>query len=290
MSGRIPEASIQALLKEIAGLKNTETRLVSLGDWISAGDDYIPIVCTSGEAETILSSGKLNLFLAGPQTDPGLIALCRKMNISVLFSADNPAASAVLKQARSAFDHRTPVTFAPDASLVSKGRVSIDAGTVENIVKNVSSAKTALIGGADTLQQSLGHLPVELTRALIGQDYAVASWGDAALWMLKQELPAGTLESQEGPLSAVRALAAIGKLSDLKGICFTGLKNCREFTLALGLAALGLKVSVAVPLPIWGSEKVRMALKDNLAVMDGSLAHYDHPAQADEILDWFLQS
>jgi len=290
LSGLIPEASIHALLEEIDGLKNSEVRLVSLGDWISAGDDFIPIACTSGEAETILSSGKLNLLLAGPQTDPGLVSLCRKMNISVLFSADNPVAAAVLTQARTAFDHRAPVSFAPNASLVSEGRVSIDASKIESIVKNVSSTKTALIGGADTLQQSFGHLPVELTRALIGQDHAIASWGDAALWMLKQELPTGILESREGPLSAVRVLATLGKLSDLKGICFTGLKNSREFTLALGLAALGLKVSIAVPLPIWGSEKVRMALKDNLAAMGGSLTHYDHPAQADEILDWFLQS
>ncbi len=55
--------------------------------------------------------------------------------------------------------------------------------------------------------------------------------------------PPRVLDAQDGPLAAVKALAAAGKLADLKGICFTGLKACREFTLALGLAALGLKVA-----------------------------------------------
>ena len=102
--------------------------------------------------------------------------------------------------------------------------------------------------------------------------------------------PSRILDAEEGPLTAVRALAAAGKLSDLKGICFTGLKSCREFTLALGLAALGLKVSVAVPLPLWGSATVRTTLRKSLAAAGGILAHFDHPAQADEILDWFLRA
>jgi hypothetical protein len=131
---------------------------------------------------------------------------------------------------------------------------------------------------------------VELAKALRGEHHAVASWGDAALWMVKQDLPVGILEVKEGPLTAVRSLAAAGKLADLKGICFTGLRDCREFTLALGLAALGLKVAVAEPLPLWGSEKVRILLRKNLAAAGGILAHFDHPVQADEILDWFLRS
>jgi hypothetical protein len=46
---------------------------------------------------------------------------------------------------------------------------------------------------------------------------------------------------------------------------------------------------MAVPLPLWGSEKVRNLLQEKLAANGGSLTHYDHPAQAEEILDWFIK-
>ena len=59
--------------------------------------------------------------------------------------------------------------------------------------------------------------------------------------------------------------------------------------LALGLAALGIKVAIAVPLPLWGSETVRTALKETLAAAGGTLAHFDHPAQADELLELFIK-
>jgi hypothetical protein len=248
------------------------------------------MVCTSGEAETVLASGKLNLLLTGPQSDPGLMALCGKMNVPLVLSGDHPGAAAILNQARAAFDRRVPMPFTPDAALIGSGKISLGAAEVEAALQDSPSAKIALLGGADTLLQSLGHLPVELAKALRGGDHSVTSWGDAALWMVKQELPVGILDADEGPLAAVRTLAANGKLSALKGICFTGLKGCREFTFALGLAALGLKVLVAVPLPLWGSSKVRTMLREDLAASGGILAHFDHPAKADEILDWFLRS
>jgi hypothetical protein len=290
LAGRVPAGQIQALLKAAAGGKKPEVRLVSLGEWLPAGDGFLPIVCTSGEAETVLSSGRINLLLAGPQCDPGIPALCAGMKVSVLMSSDNPVAVAVLKQARAAFDSRVPSTFSPDAGLIGEGSVSIGASEIQAALKDGASAKIALVGGMDTLLQSLGHLPVELAKALRGEDHVVASWGDAALWMLKQELPVTILEAQEGPLAAVRALAAAGKLSEIKGICFTGLKDCREFTRALGLAALGLKVSLAVPIPLWGSEKVRTALRESLAAVGGILAHFDHPVQGEELLEWFLRA
>jgi hypothetical protein len=290
MAGAIPDALVRALVEEAAGLKNPEVRLVSLGDWIPAGNDVVPIVCTSGEAETVLASGRFNLLLAGPRTDPGLLALCTKMNVPLVSSVDTSGAAAIIKQARAAFDRRIPASFAPDATLIGKGKLSLGAAEVETALKDGRSTKVALLGGADTLLQSLGHLPVELAKALRGENHAVASWGDAALWMVKADLPVGILDADEGPLSAVRVLAAKGKLTALKGICFTGLKDCREFAFALGLAALGLKVSLAVPLPLWGSEKVRTTLRENLAAAGGLLTHLDHPAKADELLDWFLRS
>jgi hypothetical protein len=166
--------------------------------------------------------------------------------------------------------------------------VNLDAKAVEASLKG--SAKIALLGGADTLFQSLGHLPVELAKALRGEEHDVATWGDAALWMMKQDLPVGILDAQNGPMTAVQALAGSGRLPALKGVCFTGLRDVREFGLALGMAALGLKILVATPLPLWGSEKVRTALRENLAAMGGILAHFDHPAKADEILDWFIRA
>ena len=290
LSGQIPPALVQALMKKSSGLKNPEVRLISLGDWIPAGGDFIPIVCTSGEAETVLASGKLNLLLAGPQSDPGLTALCGTMQMPLVLSNDNPGAAAILDQARAAFNRRIPVSFTPDAALISTGSVSLGSAEAQSALQIGPSAKIALLGGADTLLQSFGHLPVELAKALRGEGHAVSSWGDAALWMVKQELPVGILDANEGPLTAIRALAAKRKLSALKGICFTGLKGCREFTFALGLAAIGMKVLVAVPLPFWGSKKVRATLREDRAVAGGILSHFDHPAKADEILDWFLRS
>jgi hypothetical protein len=287
VTGQIPQAMIEALLKETASLKNPEFRLISLGDWIPAGDDFLPIACSTGEAETVLSSGRLNLILAGDRTDPGIFSLCGKMNLPVVSCGKNGTAE-IVKRARGAFDHRIRSNFAPDAALIGKGRLSL--GTKEVATSLKGSNKIALLGGVDTLLQSLGHLPVELAKALCGEDHNVASWGDAALWMMKQELPVGILDPQDGPLTAVHALVEAGRLPALKGICFTGLRNGREFTFALGLAALGVKVMVATPLPLWGSRKVRTTLQDNLAAVGGILTHFDHPAQADEILDWFIRS
>ena len=271
-------------------MKNPKARLVSLGDWIPTGRSFLPIACTSGEAETVLSSGKVNLLLAGPGCDPGLWALCGKMNVPVL-KADAPtAAEELIAQARAAFDRRDPVAFAPDHALIGEGIVRLGMSDVQDTLAGSSSAKIALVGGVDTPFQSFGHLPSELAKALIGEGYTVASWGDAALWLAKQDISATTLGPQDGPVSAVSALAAAGRLTDLKGICFTGLESCRELTLALGLAALGLKVAVAVPLPLWGSATVRTALRENLAAAGGILNHYDHPAQGEELLSWFLRA
>ena len=101
--------------------------------------------------------------------------------------------------------------------------------------------------------------------------------------------PVQILDNEQGPMLAVKALADSGKLKQLKGICFVGLKSCRDLAMAVGLAAFGLRVCVATPLPLWGSEKVRKLLDDKLAIAGGSLMHFDHPAQAQEIVDWFTK-
>jgi hypothetical protein len=290
MTGRFPNAFVEALLKETALPKNRDVKLISLGDWIPAGEGYLPIACTSGEAELLLSAGNVNLVLAGAQSDPGLLALAAQTAVPVLPGTLDQKATAVLRMARSSSGRRGPSPFAPDAALIGEAKVSFGAREVKAALGAGSARKIALIGGADTLSQSLGHLPVELTKALIGEGYSIAAWGDAALWAIKQDLPVGILAPEEGPLNAISVLVTAGKLADLKAICFTGLRRCRDLSFALGLAALGMKVSVAVPLPLWGSEEVRAILKKNLAASGGVLAHFDHPAQADEILDWFLRS
>jgi hypothetical protein len=106
----------------------------------------------------------------------------------------------------------------------------------------------------------------------------------------KQTSPVRILDDREGPLLAVKALAGSGRLKDLKGVCFTGLKSCRDLAVALGLATLGIRVCVAVSLPLWGSEGGRKLLEEKLGAQGGSLTHFDHPAQAEEILDWFLKN
>jgi len=290
VTGRIPQADVEALLKETAGLKNPEVHLLSLGDWIPAGEGFLPIACTAGEAETVLTSGKLNLILAGDGCDPGILALCGKMKLPIVSFANNAGAAEILKRAGDAFNRRIPDAFTFDAALITEGKVNFEKNDVLSALKSGGSARIALIGGADTPLLSLGHLPTELAKALRAEDHAVASWGDAALWMMKQEIPVGVLDAEEGPMTAVRTLTDAGRLPSLKGICFTGLRNNREFTLALGLAAVGLKVLIATPLPLWGSEKVRTLLRDNLAVAGGILTHFDRPVRPDEVLDWFLRS
>ena len=135
-----------------------------------------------------------------------------------------------------------------------------------------------------------------MASSLQGEGYGIAGWGDAALWMIKRGLaspkqtpPVRILDDREGPMLAVKTLAGAGRLKDLKGVCFAGLKSCQDLAVALGLAALGIRVGVAVPLPLWGSDGVRKLLGEKLAAQGGSLTHFDHPAQAQEILDWFLK-
>ena len=39
--------------------------------------------------------------------------------------------------------------------------------------------------------------------------------------------------------------------------------------------------------PLWGSEKVRSLLTKRLAAVGGVLSHLDHPAEPQEVLEWF---
>jgi len=276
-------------LQQGASAPSSSVRLVSLGDWIPLADGFLPIACTSGEAELLLTSGRINLLLAGGGTDPSIFELCRRLEIPLVVPLEDEEVEDLLRLAK---EHggRSEKGFSPDPSLVQETSVSMDLriGSQESAL--------ALLGGVDTPQQPLGWIPTEVGAALRGE-YHLGSWGDAALWMLKKGLvlpgkgqPAfHILDDRQGPQRAINSLAAAGGLKNLKGICFTGLKDCRDLAVALGLASLGLRICLGVPIPIWGSERVRHILAENLSRVDGVLTHFDHPPEAQEILDWFLK-
>ena len=288
---------IEALLQESSRKSSLRVQLVSLGDWIRTNDGFLPFACTSGEAELLLISGKINLIVAGSGTDPSISELCRHIEVPMVADQEVQEAGEVLRLARQSNNIPTPPSFNPDPALVQEARVIMAAKDLEDSLKRKGSAvRLALLGGADTPQLSFGWIPVEVASALGAEDCLVAGWGDAALWMLKNGLiseghkqPVRILDPYQGPLLALEAMAILGRLDDLRGICFTGLKACRDLSVALGLASLGLKVSVAVPLPLWGSERVRNFLADKLAAGGGLLTHFDHPAHAQEVLDWFTK-
>jgi len=268
---------------------------VSLGDWITDDTGFVPIACTSGEAELLTSAGCMDLMVTGSSAENGLVDLCSTLNIPTVATGDEAQLNNAVKLACEHSEKRSRTDFQPDASLVGEGRV---AGTneLEQAFKDMGDKKVALVGGADSPHLSFGWIPVEVAKALAGLDIQVSGWGDTALWMIKDGLAsienpsaAFILDPFEGPMQAVRTLRSANKLKNLKGVCFTGLKGCGDFAVALGLAGLGLDVCVASPIPLWGSESVRNLLSEILSASGGSLHPFDHPPHAQEILDWFTE-
>jgi hypothetical protein len=287
---------LKAVLAEVNRSLSGGGQLVSLGEFIPLEGSYLPCVCTSGESELVLSSGQIKLLIAGPGTDPSILELCRTLNIPSASSLDPKSARNLAAKVKERGGAPAQSPFNPQPSMVEETEAAGSASLLEEFFKKMPAKKLALLGGADHPYHPLGWIPTEVTPVLQGKGFAVSSWGDGALWMVKKGLaspkmksPVQILGGQHGPVLALKALAASGRLKDVKGVCFTGLKSCQDLGVALGLAGMGLKVSVAVPLPLWGSEKVRNLLQEKLAALGGSLTHYDHPAQAEEILDWFIK-
>ncbi len=296
VTGQPPQKVIDSLLKKVSRDAPPSIQLVSVGDWVPLKDGFMPCACTSGEAELLISSRNIHLVLAGPGTDPSIPQLCRKLGLPLVTAEGAPDGGEIIRLARSFHSTNSQTSLKPDVSLVGEGRVMTAVQELKSRLKKDASAGVALIGGPDSLQQSLGHLPIELATALRGEGRLIAAWGDAGLWMIKGGLaseesrsPVAVLDPNQGPLMAVKALAGAGKIEDLQGICFNGLKGCRDLSTAVGLAGLGLRVCVAAPLPLWGSETVRHLLTDKLSAAGGSLTHFDHPAQAEVVLEWFLK-
>ena len=292
--GKVTRETIESLVEAADQQTDANYQVLSLGDWIPLKDRYLPFVCSSGEAELVLSTGKIGYLLAGPGTDPGVIDACKRLEVPITEVGDTPGPQQILEAAQVYHSRHKQAAFSPDVSLVDGGRVTGSVDALKTLFERAGDRKVAIIGGSDMPHQPHGWIPVELAKALRSRDIQIAAWGDAATWMIKdglcsdaQETPVIVLEPETGPLRAVDALQQLGKQENLVGICFSGLKECRDLSAALGLAAMGVRVNVATPIPLWGSEAVRKLLTEKLSACGGELAHYDHPAQPEEILDWF---
>jgi len=296
IAGRLPPKLVEALGSAVARKSGDPVGLVTLGDWVSAGNGYLPIACSSAEAELLLSSHSIHFLVAGTGADPGLIETAAKMNVPTAEAVDKSDAAEILKSARQfhAQAPRPEIIF--EAYQAGEGKVSAAGKEWTRHAGKKSKTRLALLGGSDSLQYPLGYLPVELAMALQGAGLKVAGWGDAAIWMLKNGLtsrengnPVSILDPCRGPLQIIEDPAFSEKPDLLKGICFTGSRDCCDFPVALGLALLGFNVALADPIPIWGSSNVRSRLADLLATNGGRLTGFDHPVEARELLEWFTK-
>jgi len=277
-------AVVDGLLKA-AG---TRTSVVSLGMWVG-GKALLPMACTFGEAELVISSGAIDAVVYGPVAGAAVPALCAKLGIPA-FAVGNADAKKLVAAGAKAHGKGG---FAADPAQVAEGEM-VTSAAVAKALKADTKRDLAVIGGPDTLQQSLGWLPTELPPALAAAKCRVATWGDAALWMAKRsfagpgaDVEAFVLDDARGPLDALEAAATAGGLKRLRGIAFTALGGTLDFATALGAAALGARVCVAQPLPLWGSEVTRQALAEAVGKCGGTFAHFDHPATVDEVRAWF---
>lgn len=294
VSGQPSAEFVAALGNEMKKDSAPAAQLIALGEWIELEERFLPIGCTSGESELLLSSGVIHLLVAGPATDAGMLELCEKMNIPVVAAGNVADAGEIVQRAKRSLESRSQLDLFTDAPPVPESQVLMSGKNMAGCSGQDDSGNIALIGGSDTPYLSLGNLPVELAAALSGSGLQLGGWGDAALWVLKagssseeQPLRFQTLDNRQGPLLAVKALAGAGKLDRLQGICFTGMKSCQELSSALGLAYLGCQVSVATPIPIQGSQAVIDTLSEMFGQSGGQLRHFDHPAQTRELSEWF---
>ena len=291
-----PSIDFLAGLVKAAAANKPGVGLVSLGDWIAVESDYLPIACTSGEAELLLSSGRISLLVCGSGIDPSIPAFCKKLEIPVIFTHEASEPPKTVRLAVESHNSHAKTNSFQDVPPVEKTEIIMNAEALQAELKKDSEAGLVLMGGADSLQQSFGWIATEVAPVLDGAGFRVASWGDAALWMVKRGLardenedPVRLLSPQRGPLDALKAIAAADAFDCLKGVCYTGLNSCRDLAVALGLAMLGARVCIGTPLPLWGSKKVRDGLASIFESCGGEFTHFDHPADASEILQWFRE-
>jgi len=292
--GNVSPETSESLAAAADQQADANIQLLSLGDWIPLKDRYLPFVCSSGEAELVLSTGKIAYLVAGQGTDPGVIAACKRLEIPISEDGETTEPKQILEAALAYHSCHKQTEFSPDPSLIDSGRVQGSSDALKAAIEKAGDRKIAIIGGSDMPHQSHGWIPLELAKALKGRNIQIAAWGDAAVWMIKeglcsdaQENPVLVLEPETGLIETIDLLQQLGKQENLVGVSFSGVKGCRDLSAALGLAAIGVRVNMAVPIPLWGSDAVRKLLAEKLSACGGELTHYDHPAQPEEILDWF---
>ena len=290
-TGQSPEGLINALEEEVQG-SETPVALLALGEWLTLNDRFMPICSSSGESELLLSSGAIHLLIAGGGTDPGILQLCERLNIPVVTSGSKAKTTDMVKRARAYAEQSSLSDPFADIPAGTHNDVIMSDQAFSKILAGESADMVGLVGGSDSPHLSLGLLPAELASKLAGNGIKVAGWGDAALWMARQGAESSApliLENKQGPLLAVKGLARAGRLDALRGICFTGMRRCQEFSLALGLAYIGCRVSIATPIPIQGSRAVMNALDQILQESNGQLLHFDHPVTSDILSKWFTK-
>lgn len=269
-------------------------QLISLGEIIILNEKCLPCVGTSGEVELILSSGRIDLLIAGPRIDPAVRELGHYLSIPIIDIGESASLKEIIKKIKDKKINNRQGNFNPPPDLVEEAEVYRGPLALKELWYKSSSTKIFFLGGDDHPGQPLGWIPTEVAPHLTDGKATVFLWGDAGLWMVKKGMlnpqkmwPFHLLAEQSTILAALSVLAERKELSNIGGIFFTGFKNCLDLTFSIGLAALGLKVGVAVPLPIWGSETVRSFLQKKIEELGGSFTHYDHFAQPEEIIDWF---
>jgi hypothetical protein len=293
-AGKLPPNSVKDLF-EATQADGSGIRMLSLGDWVPVDGGYLPMAGSSGEAELLLSSGLISLLWCGPGADPSLPALCRDLGIPVVFADPPTAAEDLMASALKARQSGSRPAFTPDEAPVGEGRVMLTAGALAAEIERYPERQIAVLGGWDSPQQPLGWIPTEVAPVISDEKMLVAGWGDAALWMVKRGLcsssavshPVCVLDARQGPLMVLAAAAASGRPAAVRGVCYTGLRGCSDLAVGVGVAALGVPVCFATPLPLWGSRRVIDGLEHTIRELGGVLTHFDQPAGADAVLEWF---
>ena len=247
------------------------------------GDEVLPLACTSGEAELVVAAGLVDAVVRGAGVSAAIAQACEAAGIPAF--DDTAPAEAILAGAAKARAAKQCMALPDMPSAEGTMVFSADA-----LAKDAGRGKLAVFAGADMVQQPLGWIATEVAPTLAGDGACIAGWGDAATWMLKAGLgsDAGVGARALCPMGGAKTvMAATAAGAKLAGVCFTGLRGCRDLAVAFGMAALGARVCLAAPIPVWGSAVVRDALTAELSACGGELAHFDHVAGADEVLQWF---
>lgn len=256
---------------------------VALGDWIVTGRGVLPLACTSGEAELAVAAGLVDAVVLGAGASAAIAGACAATGVPCF--DDTVSAPEILAAAAKARARRPAA--APDDMPRGSGTIVLSPAA---LAKDAGRGKLAVFAGSDVVHQPLGWIATEVAPTLAGDGACIAAWGDAATWLIKagQGAEGGVGVRALCPQGGARTVLDSG--ARIAGVCFVGLKACRDLAVALGLAARGVRVCVATPIPVWGSAAVREILAAEIKAQGGELAHFDHPATADEVLKWFTAS